>query len=119
MKPRRPGATDVSDDDWRHLVRHAARSRSDGQLELRYDPAIGRAFTETTLSDIDLWQLWDGISCPVLVLRGTLSDLLLPETAAEMRRDFLDFIRFPLSFTCRIGKRRKGYSFFPPWWSES
>jgi len=76
----------LADEDWRHLVRHAARPRSDGLLELHYDPGIGQAFTEGPLADIDLWQAWDRISCPVLALRGTLSDLFLAETAAEMVR---------------------------------
>jgi pimeloyl-ACP methyl ester carboxylesterase len=31
-----------------------------------------------------MWPLWDLVSCPVLVLRGALSDLLTAETAAEM-----------------------------------
>lgn len=76
----------LSDEDWRYLTHHATRPRSDGLLELRYDPGIGKAFTEAPLDDIDLWQVWDRISCPVLALRGSLSDLLLAETAAEMAR---------------------------------
>jgi len=35
---------------------------------------------------VDLWALWDRINCPVLVLRGAESDLLLAETAQEMTR---------------------------------
>jgi pimeloyl-ACP methyl ester carboxylesterase len=38
------------------------------------------------IEDVDLWPVWDQISCPVLVLRGTESDLLLPATAEEMTR---------------------------------
>jgi pimeloyl-ACP methyl ester carboxylesterase len=30
--------------------------------------------------------VWDAIACPVLVLRGAASDLLLADTAAEMTR---------------------------------
>src|SRR3546814_15986550 len=37
-------------------------------------------------ADVDLWALWDRVSCPVLVLRGAQSDLLLAEPAAEMMR---------------------------------
>ena len=37
------------------------------------------------LQDIDLWQCWDAIACPTLVLRGAQSDLLLGETAEQMR----------------------------------
>jgi pimeloyl-ACP methyl ester carboxylesterase len=36
------------------------------------------------VEDLDLWAVWDRVSCPSLVLRGARSDLLLAETAAEM-----------------------------------
>jgi len=69
---------------WRHLAAHSARARADGRLELAYDPRIREAFEQGGLDDVDLWPLWDPIRCPVLVLRGADSDLLLPETAREM-----------------------------------
>ena len=37
-----------------------------------------------SLADVDLWPLWDRVSCPVLLLRGGESDLLLKETAVTM-----------------------------------
>ncbi len=52
---------------------------------LAYDPGIAVPFNNADgLADIDLWQIWDAIRCPVLVLRGESSDLLSAETAAEM-----------------------------------
>ncbi|HET6519966.1 MAG TPA: alpha/beta hydrolase, partial [Geminicoccaceae bacterium] len=36
--------------------------------------------------DLDLWEHWDRIACPVLVLRGAESDLLPAATAREMTR---------------------------------
>ena len=38
------------------------------------------------IEDVDLWPVWDQIRCPVLVLRGAQSDLLLAQTAEEMTR---------------------------------
>jgi pimeloyl-ACP methyl ester carboxylesterase len=38
------------------------------------------------IEDVDLWPVWDEIRCPVLVLRGAQSDLLLAATAEEMTR---------------------------------
>ena len=35
---------------------------------------------------MDLWSVWDKVRCPTLALRGSQSDLLLAETAAEMQR---------------------------------
>lgn len=76
----------LSDEEWRHMAEHSSRRLPDGRFALAYDPGIGKPFTTLALNDLDLWPLWDRITCPVLVLRGADSDLLLPETAAEMTR---------------------------------
>src|SRR5262249_9113987 len=47
---------------------------------------IGEAFRANGLKDVNLWPLWDAVRCPVLVLHGAESDLLLSDTTAEMRR---------------------------------
>ena len=77
----------LSDSQWRHLAEHSVRPVDDGRLALHYDPAIADAFRTgpvEEIGDLDLWPVWDAITCPVLVLRGAESDLLLAETAAEM-----------------------------------
>ena len=56
-----------------------------GGFGLAYDPQIGLAFKQAAGKDIDLWSVWDAVRCPVLVLRGEKSDLLLPATAGEMK----------------------------------
>jgi len=73
----------LSDAQWRHLAFHSAVADADG-YRLHYDPAIAEAFRTTPPADVDLWQLWDRITCPTLVLRGADSDLLLRETAEQM-----------------------------------
>jgi len=75
----------LSDAQWAHLALHSARP-AQGGYSLAYDPAIARAFQAGPIADVDLWPLWDRIACPVLILRGASSDLLLPDTAAEMVR---------------------------------
>lgn len=76
----------TSDDDWRELTAHSARALPEGGYGLAYDPAIGAAFNVSPIPDVNLWPVWDMIRCPVMVLRGDTSDLLLEETAAEMTR---------------------------------
>jgi pimeloyl-ACP methyl ester carboxylesterase len=73
----------IDDAGWRHLAQHSHRRLPDGKLGLAYDPAIGRAFAGT-IRDVDLSSLWQRVSCPVLVLRGVESDLLLAATARDM-----------------------------------
>lgn len=73
----------IDDAGWRHLALHGHRHLPDGKLGLVYDPAIGRPFAGV-IKDVDLSSIWQRISCPVLVLRGTDSDLLLAATARAM-----------------------------------
>jgi pimeloyl-ACP methyl ester carboxylesterase len=50
-----------------------------------YDPAMVRQF-EAHPDDYLLWPHYDAIEAPVLCLRGVDSDLLLRDTADEMRK---------------------------------
>lgn len=76
----------LTDAQWHHLAEHGSRRLEDRRYALAYDPAIGDAFRLAPLEDVDLWSVWDRIQCPVLVLRGAESDLLLADTAQEMTR---------------------------------
>ncbi len=76
----------LTDAEWRHLAEHSASRREDGRFGLNYDQRLGQPLKSGPIEDIDLWPVWDQIGCPVLVLRGTESDLLSAETAAEMAR---------------------------------
>lgn len=84
----------LSDAQWRHLAEHSHRRRADGRLALAYDPAIA-VNLRLALRDWDLWEIWEKVNCPVLVLRGADSDLLLPETAARMMQSGADLSVFP------------------------
>ena len=76
----------LTDAQWRHLTVHNARRQSDGAWVMRYDPGIAAVFQNAALDDISLWDAWDRIRIPVLVLRGVESDLLSPHVAREMTR---------------------------------
>lgn len=77
----------LSDAQWRHLAQHAVRPAPDGGLEINYDPAIAEPFRKSFVdsgADIDLWPIYDAVTCPLLLLRGAESDLLTHATAVEM-----------------------------------
>jgi pimeloyl-ACP methyl ester carboxylesterase len=75
----------LSDAEWAHLAEHSARRREDGAFVLSYDPKIAEPFKSSDpVEDLDLWALWDAISCPTLLLRGAESDLLPPDVALAM-----------------------------------
>lgn len=76
----------LSDAQWRHLAMHSARSKPDGSLGFAYDPHIGDPFRAAEPADIDLWQTWDAVRCPTLVIRGAESDLLRRADAEAMTR---------------------------------
>jgi len=73
----------LSDTEWRHLTETSLR-RDGADWRLHYDPGIAVPLRTAEIADVDLWALWDRVSCPVLVLRGLESDLLLAQTAADM-----------------------------------
>jgi pimeloyl-ACP methyl ester carboxylesterase len=55
-------------------------------MRLSYDPQLARTL-DTFDPDKplpDLWPLFTGLKAPILALRGEHSDLLTPETHAEM-----------------------------------
>ncbi|MDN8614665.1 alpha/beta fold hydrolase [Variovorax ginsengisoli] len=74
----------LSDAQWRRLTESSTRRLPDGRVTPHYDPAMVRQF-EAHPDDYLVWQHYDAIEAPVLCLRGVDSDLVLPETLAEMR----------------------------------
>lgn len=75
----------LSDADWRHFAETSTTRRSDGRLVYTYDPQIAVPFAQTP-ADVVLWDVYDKITCPTLVVRGAASELLPEATAQEMTR---------------------------------
>lgn len=71
---------------WAHLTRYSLRETEDGRYRLSYDPGIVEPLEEMKDQDFQIWPIWDRISCPVLVLRGEESDVLLESTVQKMKR---------------------------------
>lgn len=80
--------TDVAEADWETYARLTFSDES-GRLKLRYDPELARTL-ETVTADTapaELWPQFEALAAvPLLCLRGENSDLLSPETFAEMAR---------------------------------
>ncbi len=74
----------LSDAQWHHLATHSSRRKPDGGIGFNYDPKIADALKQGPITDVALWASWDAIQCPVLVLRGEQSDILLGSDAAAM-----------------------------------
>jgi pimeloyl-ACP methyl ester carboxylesterase len=69
---------------WQALVRSSARELNNGEIGLAYDPDIAVPLKAMPLEDVDMWPVWSTVECPVLVIRGDRSDVLLAETAQAM-----------------------------------
>lgn len=74
-------------EQWLHLGRHSVVRQEDGGFRSHYDPRIGDVLRAALpMADVVTWPLWDNVSCPVLIVRGAESGILLAETAQEMTR---------------------------------
>jgi pimeloyl-ACP methyl ester carboxylesterase len=79
------------------MARFSLRSRDDGRLELKMDPALRGAMgspaedaeAQEALMVRAQWDALARITCPTLVVRGAASDILSPETADRMVDDVL------------------------------
>lgn len=68
-----------------HMVTHLTVPAAGGNgLVPHYDPAIIDNFVQALAGDIALWEIWEAIDAPVLVLRGEDSPLLTRQTALKM-----------------------------------
>jgi pimeloyl-ACP methyl ester carboxylesterase len=76
----------LGDSEWFHLTKHSIANNDDGRWRLLVDPGVARAFRTIPFFNVSLWQQWDAIHCPVLVLRGEHSDLLGRDVAVSMTR---------------------------------
>ncbi|HET7923356.1 MAG TPA: alpha/beta hydrolase [Rhodanobacteraceae bacterium] len=76
----------LSDAQWAHITRHSLKEIDGGRYALAYDPGIVEPLKDMQRADFHIWPLWDRIHCPVLVLRGKESDVLLESTLDEMKR---------------------------------
>jgi pimeloyl-ACP methyl ester carboxylesterase len=78
-----------TDEQWLALSEHMVKPHEDGGVVLHYDPEIATAFkgatqASTVQGTAALWQLYNNINCPTLLVRGADSDLLSEATAKLM-----------------------------------
>ena len=71
---------------WKEMARHSSRPLANGAVTLHYDPRVADPIRAQEPADVDLMAFWRKIEMPMLTIRGERSDLLLPETLAEMER---------------------------------
>ena len=78
-----------SEAQWHKLAADVLRQEPDGTWIRHHDLGMAQPFHTATMDkakadEAALWAAYDAISCPTLLVRGELSDLLSRETAAAM-----------------------------------
>lgn len=74
--------------DLRRLVEHNMVQDGEGRFRWKFDPATDAVITSGGTGEGAelLWEMWRAITARTLVLRGENSDLLEPDSAADMAR---------------------------------
>lgn len=75
----------LTDAQWQHLIQHSTRIAEEGSYRLAFDSHIFKLFQSITKKNVDLWSIWEAVSCPVLLLHGKQSALLTTKTITRMR----------------------------------
>ena len=77
----------LTDSEWEHIAKHTVKKTSEDKYQLHYDFSIIDIFRSNVgePKPIDFWQTWSSVSCPVLLLHGEESYLLLPKTIEKMQ----------------------------------
>lgn len=75
----------MSDEDWAHMAKYSSSRTNHGTFKMKTDSRVGDAFRDSiSYFNVDMWDIWEKITCPVLVLRGADSSFLSSETAQKM-----------------------------------
>jgi len=81
------GITD--EDDWDYMTKHSFSLNCNGKYQMNYDNAILdgiRIDKKQHKKNVDMWPIWNKLSCKLLVIHGTLSDILQKSTIEKMQK---------------------------------
>jgi pimeloyl-ACP methyl ester carboxylesterase len=76
-----------NEEHWDQMVNYGFDINERGKYTPNYDPKISVEFASNDIEkfeDFDIWACWEKIKCPILVIRGALSDILTFETFITM-----------------------------------
>lgn len=80
-----------SEEQWHKITSSVLRQEKDGQWIRHYDLAMSDPFKGATIENLQqnadmLWAVYDQITVPTLLIRGTESELLLSDVVEEMTK---------------------------------
>lgn len=93
------GIGPVAPEVWAKLLKKSVKwVEEDKVWRPTYDPAVAQNLYRDQAIDADFTSCWENITCPVLILRGQLSDMLTEQTAQKMvatGKSEVKFVEFP------------------------
>ncbi len=80
-----------AEDDWQEFINNRLKNHNNNLIS-NYDQEIFAYYRQETknfseITDINLSETWDKITCPILLLHGETSDILPTKVAEEMQQD--------------------------------
>ena len=90
----------MSDDQWIQFTLSGLKQNPSGDYVYDYDDFVKQSIiADTHEHDVEFWDRWLEVSCPVLILRGEKSMALTHETCQRMQADgpALTIVEFPES----------------------
>jgi pimeloyl-ACP methyl ester carboxylesterase len=85
LRSKLPPLSLQTEDDWRAMTELTYRRGPDRLFHPLWDVRLAATMDETVR---DLWPLWGALAhAPVLLVRGGVSNILLPETVARMQAE--------------------------------
>jgi len=75
----------LSDQQWQRLTKYGSKPHVEGGFVLHYDPLIAANTAASANQRILLWELWESIMQPCLLVHGLTSDLLTPAIVNQMQ----------------------------------
>jgi pimeloyl-ACP methyl ester carboxylesterase len=85
-----PFGPTISDDQWMEIAITSSRRTDKGKWTVHYDPEITFGLKDPSSGDtaaLDSWEQYRQVTCPMLLIWGELSDLLLPEHVEKMKAE--------------------------------
>ena len=81
-------------DEWLDMAKRGMVVQQNGRIAFDYDMSIAEPFQQDdSAAPPDLWPAYEALAGrPILLVRGALSDLLTPETLAEMQKRIPDVL---------------------------
>ncbi|MDY0028516.1 MAG: alpha/beta hydrolase [Pseudobdellovibrionaceae bacterium] len=74
----------MNEEQWLHYAKTYTRKLDNGKFGRNMDAGIAVMFQQQPLGTLDLWQVWEDVTQPVLAIRGGLSTLFPGYVADKM-----------------------------------